>query len=124
MIKDSPPFDTLDTLRLDRSEDPMAISRNTDVYISKYFADSLTQVLISDYPNMTKIYLSYYSFIDATEFVVENMPVLETIHIGSHCLRQSDLYIRNCSRLTSIMINDKSFENAHTLLLQGKIIAF
>ena len=99
----------------------MAIPRELDVFVSNYFADSLTQVILSDYPNMKKIYLSYYSFIDATEFVVENMPVLETIHVGSNCLRQSDLFIRNCSQLVSIMINDKSFANAHTLLLQSRI---
>lgn len=116
---DSPFFESLDVLQLDRSEDPMVIPDDLEIYTSKLFADSLTQISFKNHPTLRKLFLSYYSFMDAMEFLVENMPVLELISIGSDCLRQSDLLIRNCPHLKSIMVNDKSFVQCKKIVLQG-----
>lgn len=110
----------MDVLKTERSDDMSFIPEDTEVFISRpFFTDSAGQIYLSNLPNLKKLYLSYYSLAEASELVIEHMPNLQHISISSNCLEQAALVIRNCSRLSTLMINDNSFRRSPSLVLQG-----
>ena len=96
------------------------IPEDTEVFISRpFFTESTGQIYLSNLPNLKKLYLSYYSLAEAIELVIENMPNLQLISISSNCLEQAAFAIRNCSHLSTLMINDNSFIHSPSLILEG-----
>lgn len=81
---------------------------------------------ILDLPNLRRIAIGNYCFWNVSEFIVDNLPCLEslTIGFGSIKSRGSDFggsicRISSCSSLRDLVIGDNSFEDFQSFELFG-----
>ena len=79
-----------------------------------------------DLPNLKRIVIGDYCFWDISEFIVDNLPCLESLIISHGSIKscgsdfgRSICRISNCSCLRDLVIGDKCFEDFQSLELFG-----
>lgn len=88
--------------------------------------ESITEFVLSDYPNVSMIDIGNNCFYFVTSFKLQNLPQLESLTVGwksfHHISTKGRFSIQGCSSLVHIDIGLESFYDYEEFQLSGRCI--